>query len=156
MLQSIISKLGACAVVLVCVYAIVAGSWRERFAGLIYLTAYIISLGLGLTSRSFPIYHMLLVDALCLAGLFMTNWKPVHPWPKWAFTAQLISVAADIFALIDYGLPRWFFLVVQIVTGYAVLLAVLIGTINHRIRRRDAKTVTRSPTFVAPSRRPDQ
>lgn len=136
MLQSIITKLGACAVVLVCFYAVVAGSWRERFAGLIYLTAYVISLGLGLTSKGFPIYHMLLVDALCLAGFFMVNWKPVHPWPKWAFTAQAISVAADIFALIDYALPRWIFLAVQMVTGYAVLTSLLVGTIAYRSRRR--------------------
>jgi len=139
MLQSIVTQVGACVVVLVCSYAIIAGSWRERFAGLVYLTAYVINLGLGFTSRSFPAYHMLLVDTLCLAGLFIANWKPTHPWPRWAFTAQLISIVTDLFVLIDYGFPHWIFLIIEMIAGYAVLLAILIGTISYRIRRHASK-----------------
>jgi len=135
MLHSITTRLGASAVVLVCTYAIVAGSWRERFGAFIYLTAYVVILGFGLASPRFPAIYMLMADALCLPGFFIASWQSPHPWPRWAIAGQLISVAVDVVTM--FGLfNRWIFFTLAMVASYGVLLSLLIGTIAYRARRR--------------------
>ena len=96
MLASMIAMAGAVAVVLVCSYALIAGSWRERFGALVYLTAYLIVLGFGKAS---PL-SMLMADTLCIPGFFIANWKSRHPWPRWALAGQLLSVSVEVVALL--------------------------------------------------------
>jgi len=123
---------GAVAVVLVCSYALIAGSWRERFGALVYLTAYLIVLGFG---RASPV-SMLMADTLCIPGFFIANWKSRHPWPRWALAGQLVSVSVEIFALFSNNLSRWTFLTIEVTAGWAVLLSILIGTVAYRVERR--------------------
>lgn len=132
MLQSVVAKAGAVAVVLVCSYALIAGSWRERFAGFIYLTGYLIVLGFQVSS---PLY-MLTADALCIPAFFIANWKSRHPWPRWALAGQIFSVAFDVAALFVNEINRWTFSAIESAVGWGVLLAILIGTIAHRADRR--------------------
>ncbi len=138
MLQSIAAKAGAAAVVLVCTYALVAGSWRERFGAFIYLTGYLIVLGFGVTS---PV-SMLFADMLCIPAFFIVNWKSRHPWPRWALGAQTVSVAVEILALLIPSVNRWTFLMLELVAGWVVLLAILMGTIAARIPRKPEKPAT--------------
>ncbi|MBW8733489.1 MAG: hypothetical protein JF571_04115 [Asticcacaulis sp.] len=135
MLQTLVTQLGAATVVLVCSYAVFAGSWRERFGAIIYLTAYLIFLGFGHASHLSPAMYMIISDTLCLLGFFMASWKSPHPWPKWAIAGQLVSVFLGIITLIGV-LPRWIFLTLESVAGYGVLMSLLIGTIAYRARRR--------------------
>ncbi|WP_443747712.1 hypothetical protein [Asticcacaulis solisilvae] len=135
MFQSVVAKAGAVAVVLVCTYALIAGSWRERFAGFIYLTSYLIVLGFQVSS---PLY-MLTADALCIPAFFIANWKSRHPWPRWALAGQIFSVSFDIAALFVNQINRWTFSAVESAVGWGVLLAILIGTIAYRGERRTMK-----------------
>ncbi len=135
MLQSITTRLGASAVVLVCAYAIFAGSWRERFGAFIYLTAYVVILGFGLGSPHYPPVYMLMADALCLPGFFIASWQSPHPWPRWAIVGQLISVAVDIITIVGL-FNRWLFLTLAMAASYGVLLSLMIGTVAYRARRR--------------------
>ena len=134
MLQSVVAKAGAVAVVLVCTYALVAGSWRERFGAVMYLNRYLIVLGFQVSS---PV-SMLAADTLCIPAFFIANWKSRHPWPRWALAGQIISVAFEIVALF-FPISRWTFSTVETAVGWGVLLAMLIGTIAYRVERRAMK-----------------
>jgi len=135
MWQLVVVKAGAVAVVLVCSYALIAGSWRERFAGFIYLTAYLIVLGFRISSP----FTMLAADTLCIPAFFIANWRSRHPWPRWALAGQVVSVAFDILALFVHQISHWIFSTVESVIGWSVLLAMLIGTIAYRSERRAMK-----------------
>lgn len=139
MLASMVAMAGAVAVVLVCSYALIAGSWRERFGALVYLTAYLIVLGFGSAS---PV-SMLMADTLCIPGFFIANWKSRHPWPRWALTGQLLSVSIELIALFPSNLSRWTFLTIEVAAGWAVLLSILVGTIAYRVERRTQNALGR-------------
>lgn len=139
MLASMIAMAGAVAVVLVCSYALIAGSWRERFGALVYLTAYLIVLGFGKAS---PL-SMLMADTLCIPGFFIANWKSRHPWPRWALAGQLLSVSVEVVALLPTNLSRWTFLTIEVTAGWGVLLSILVGTVAYRVERRAQKAAIR-------------
>lgn len=139
MLQSLITQTGAVAIATVCTYAFVKGSWRERFGAVIYSLAYLISLGLGLTSTEHAPWYLLVADMIGLLGFYITCWKAQHPWPKWALAGQALSVLISIVALANIGVPRWAFLTLQTTAGWGVLLALLIGTIAVAQERRDMR-----------------
>jgi len=138
MLQSFATRLGAISIVLVCGYAILAGSWRERFSAFVYLTGYMMVLGFGLAGPEASPVYMLASDTLSLLGFFIVNWKSTHSWSRWAIAGQLASVILDVIALTGL-FNRRFFLTLETVAAYAVLLALLTGTISYRVRRRAMK-----------------
>lgn len=138
MLQSIVATAGAVAVVFVCSYALLAGSWRERFGAIVYLTAYLIVIGFGIAS---PLY-MLMADMLCVPGFFIAGWQSRHPWPRWAVAGQLVSVGCDVVGLTGI-MNRWTFLLIATTAGWGVLLSILIGTIAYRVERRARKAAAR-------------
>lgn len=139
MLQSLATRLGAVTVVLVCTYAIFGGSWRERFSAFVYLTGYMMVLGFGLAGPNASAIYMLASDTLSLLGFFIASWKSAHSWPRWAIAGQLTSVILDVVALTGL-FNRRFFLTMETVTAYAVLLALLVGTIAYRSERRATRS----------------
>lgn len=139
MLQSWVTQLGAGAVAVICLYAIVAGTWRERFGAFIYLSGYFLTLGFGLVAAEYFAAYMLVADVICLLGFYIACWKSQHPWPQWALLGQIISVAIDIIVLLNVGLGVTVLLVVQTIVAWGVLLALLIGTIAVTKARRDAR-----------------
>jgi hypothetical protein len=156
MLQSWVTQLGAAAIAVVCIYALAAGTWRERFGAIIYLAAYLLSLGFGLIGvENGPLFladylrsehislYLLVADMLLLQGLCVIAWKSPHPWPKWALAAQLISIAAHVAVLFDLGLGSRAYLTIATATGWAVLIALLIGTIAAAHARRESRRQSR-------------
>lgn len=143
MLQSWITQLGAAAVVLVCLYALTAGSWRERFGAAIYLLAYLLSLGFGLTSIRHTTWYLLVADTICLLGFYMVCWKAPHPWPKWALLAQFLCVTGEIATLFNIGIESRWFLMVETIAGWGVLIALLLGTIAAAQARRTLRRIAR-------------
>lgn len=144
MLQSWISQLGAAAVAVVCLYALVFGGWRERFGGLLYLAAWLVSFGFGVIDREHSTLYLILSDAVLLQGLALIAWKSPHPWPKWAVAGQLLCLAMALATLFPAGPRKWYFLTVEILAGWGVLLALLLGTITARQARRLLKASERS------------
>ncbi|ESQ77674.1 hypothetical protein [Asticcacaulis sp. AC402] len=152
MLQSWITQLSALVLVIVCVYALIVGTWRERFGAIIYLAAYGLTIGFGLISLdSNPLYlskyllsnytalYLLVTDMLVLQGLCVIAWKSPHPWPKWAMLGQLISVALHGAMLLNLGLGERAYLTLATTVGWGVVLALLIGTIAARQARQKAR-----------------
>jgi len=130
---------------LVCSYAILAGSWRERTVGAVYLVAYLFVESFDLVSHRLPIFMAFLADVLCLPGFLAANRKSPYSWTQWALTFQLLSVGVDITNLIEakYSPPC---LIAMGVLSYGVLGALLIGTISVQAhKRRDSKLVVLPP-----------
>lgn len=136
MLQHWITQAGAAAVVIVCLYALIVGGWRERWGAVIYLAAYLVSLGFGLISPVHSTLYLLLSDAFALQAFAVLAWKSPNAWPKWAVVGQLVCVAMEIVTLIDAGIPTWYFLTAEMLAGWGVLLALLLGTIAANAARR--------------------
>lgn len=119
-------------VVAVCLFVLVCGDWRARLAGGMYLAAYAVNyvLNYALTPAIFarPEWSYLLSGSGLLIGFVYLSWKSPRPWPIWACAGQLMSVAAAIASLVHDIQPRPF-LVLQMLIGYGVLLAILMGTV---------------------------
>ncbi|MEI9902857.1 MAG: hypothetical protein WDN06_01905 [Asticcacaulis sp.] len=96
------------------------------------------SLGFGLIAAGHSTLYLLLSDAVCLQGFAVLAWKSPHPWPKWAVLGQLICLAMEAATLMHTGIGNWYFLTVEIVAGWGVLLALLLGTIAAAETRREA------------------
>lgn len=137
------AQVGEIAVFTVCGYAIVAGSWRERFGGAIYLAAYIIPWVFAFISIRGVGLYFLLADVLCLPGFFTINRNSPHAWTRWALGCQTVSAIIDIPALIYHGSSTPLYIITQAVLGYILLIALLTGTISGQIRRRRERTEKR-------------
>lgn len=146
MLQSLPALIGAGVVILVCLFAIIAGSWRERVGGIVYAGAYLLSLVLALVTLKTVAWRFLVVDTACLIGFFCLCWKAPRPWPLWALGAQLLSVLTSL-AVLQMGTDKvlkWTLLTVVNGLGYTVLLVLLIGTIGA-IGARNNRETTKGP-----------
>lgn len=139
MLQTLVAQLGVGAILVVCLYALIVGSWRERFGAIIYLAAYLVSFGFGLIAVEHATLYLLVADLLCLQGFYVLSWKSPHAWPRWAVAGQLVSVVAEIANLFHVGLSDRNFMTIEMTAGWGVLLALLIGAIAAAQARRDAK-----------------
>lgn len=148
MLQSWITQLSALALLIVCGYALIVGSWRERFGALIYIAAYALSLGFGMISLTsaapfIPKYiasnyvamYMLVTDTLMLQGLCVVAWKSPHAWPKWAILCQVITIILHVAMLVGLDLSQLVYLALVTALGWCGLLALLLGTIAARQAR---------------------
>lgn len=136
LMQRFWAQVGECAVALICGYALVAGTWRERFGGAIYLAAYLIPAAFAsISTRGFDLYF-LVADVLCLPGLVTIARNAPHPWPRWAIGGQLASVIADIVSLMYRDNAIYpFYIITEAVLSYIVLIALLTGTIAAQLRR---------------------
>ena len=136
MLQSLATQLALATMVLVCGYAIIAGSWRERLGGVVYLAGYAMQIGFGMISTRYPALYLTVADVLLLPGFLIINRKSPHPWTLWALVVQLLSASLDIAVLVFHVVRPWLYLTIQTLAGYLVLLCLLIGTLAAHARRR--------------------
>ncbi|ESQ83940.1 hypothetical protein AEAC466_11470 [Asticcacaulis sp. AC466] len=138
MLQSVATQVGAAAILIVCLSALIFGAWREKYASFFYLSAYALTLGFGLISQQDRPLYLLLVDLLCVQGFVVVGWKSPHPWPRWALAGQVICMAAALAHLSGLGIGIKTFWTIETIGGWAVLLALLVGTIAAVQARRIA------------------
>lgn len=150
MLQSLVAQFVACVMAAICLYALIAGTWRERFGAFILCTGYFLQLGFGVSSTDHIAAYLLVADVICLLGFYIACWKAQHPWPQWALLAQIVSVAVDIISLLNIGLGIKVFLIIQNLAGFGVLLALLIGTIAAAKARREARKPGQKKTALTP------
>jgi hypothetical protein len=143
MLQSLYTQLAAVASLLICGFAIISGSWRERLCGVLYLAAYVLLIGLGLVSTRYAVVYGAVADALLVPGVLVIARKSPHIWPRCVLVLQIFSVGIDIAALTYKGISVWLYLTAQNAAGYAILLCLLVGTFGARARRRAEKQASR-------------
>jgi hypothetical protein len=139
MLQSLYTQVAAVALFSICLFAIVAGSWRERLCGVMYLAGYILQFGLGAISSNQDILHLGLADILLVPGFLVIARKSPHPWAICALGLQILSVGVDIAAFIFKAITLWQYLTIENGASYGVLLCLLVGTFAARARRRTEK-----------------
>ncbi|WP_443747715.1 hypothetical protein [Asticcacaulis solisilvae] len=130
------------AVFAVCGYAILSGSWRERFGGLTYMASFVLPwlFWLAYSSR-IAVVLMLIADVLCLPGFLIINHKSPHAWTRWALLFQGLSIVGDMADMLIYGDRRPpVYILWEGILSYAVLAALLAGTISAQAgRRRERK-----------------
>jgi hypothetical protein len=143
MFHSLYTQVASAALFSICLFAIVAGSWRERLCGVIYLAAYIMQFGLHAISSNQDFLHLALADILLVPGFLVIARKSPHPWAICALGLQIFSVGLDIAALVFKNITRWQYLTIGNGAGYAVLLCLLVGTFAAQARRRAEKQASR-------------
>lgn len=124
---------------LICLYAIIAGLWRERLIGVTYLAGYYALYGFELITTVHTVPYQLIVDALCLPSFIIVSWKSSHLWPKIALAAQTISLAVNVAALFYRADEYWSYTATENILGCVVLLSLLTGTVRAHVRRRQEK-----------------
>ena len=119
----------------VCTYAVAAGSWRERSVGVTYAAAYLIIESFALVSSRNYTFLGFLADTLCLPTFLGADHKSPHAWTRWALIFQALSVAADGLDLAG-GRPYHAASVIALgLLSYGVLGALLTGTMSVRARK---------------------
>ncbi len=126
-----LAMVSAVTIFVVCGFAIIAGSWRERMGGVVYLIDHVLNFLLGQTFPELFLLRYLLSDSICLLGFFYLCWKSPHPWPLWAFGFQFTSIMTAMAALVlGPDLLRWTFLTIEMAVGGSVLVVLLVGTVS--------------------------
>jgi len=141
-LQTAWSQFGASAVFIIGLYAVFAGSWRERLCGGAYIVAYVAQLCFSFMADRSPIAYTFALDLLCLPIFMIANRKSPHPWFWLAIAGQIESLLTALVVVLIAGISNWIYLVAEMIGGYMVLLAILAGTISTQIRRRREKSAT--------------
>ncbi|WP_443747717.1 hypothetical protein [Asticcacaulis solisilvae] len=140
LLQPFWPTVNQAATLIVCSYAILVGSWRERFVAFAYLVAYLAVIGFELVMRGYATPLSFLADVLCLPAFLWANHKSLYIWTRWALAFQGLSLVADIIPLL--GGPGYFAACVIAlgVLSYGVLAALLTGTISAQVRKHRERT----------------
>jgi len=98
--QTALSQFGACAVFITGLYAIFAGSWRERLCGGAYIVAYVAQFCFGYVADRTPVAYTLAIDLLCLPIFTIANRKSPHPWFWLAIAGQTENLLTDLAAVL--------------------------------------------------------
>lgn len=134
MFSTLSAQLGAGITLLVCLAALIFGEKRERLGAVIFMMGWVSSL--VVSSFLIPFQHSLFIaiDLSCLIGFITLCWKSPHPWPYFACGAQSICLMSEsAFAM---HINIWTWKTVTILSGYAVILAIAIGTFAAVKRRK--------------------
>jgi len=123
---------------IVCSYAILAGSWRERFVGAIYIVAYVVVEAFASVLYLHTTPLIFLADILCLPGFIIADYKSPYSWTRWAAICQVMSVITDIIPLASGGKYYAVCLITLGILSYGVLISLFVGTVSAQIRRRTA------------------
>ncbi|MDC7682055.1 hypothetical protein PQU92_02140 [Asticcacaulis sp. BYS171W] len=135
MLGTLLSQVSLVLVLTGCLTALILGGLRERLAGAAYLTTFLLQAGLYYLGWTQPGINLGL-DGLFSIALVCLCWKSPHPWPLWALGFQLIAVMIPIVRLSDARIQGWAYYSAMTISGYAVLLAIVIGAfVASRMRK---------------------
>jgi Flp pilus assembly pilin Flp len=82
-----------------------------------------------------PEYGVLAADAAVLIVYAVLAFGTNRRWTLWATAFQALAVLTHIARMIDPTLDRWAYLTTTILWGYAVLAALLVGTLQTAVQR---------------------
>ena len=129
MFETLASQIGAVIVCVVCAFAFLKGDEPERFAAGAYMIGWFASL---LAQRDGGVsgaqHIMFALDCIMLVVLGTLTWKYRRSWPAWACGFQLLVIMSHIMVLLNLNTAGAAFYTVVNLAGYAVLLAIAIGT----------------------------
>lgn len=120
-------------------YAIRYGAWDERtttFALLLAVALSQVASLFGAGWRSGPEYGVMIVDMLLLAAMFEIVRRSRKFWPLWATAAQLVGTLTHLIRFVEPSLRIEVFASIQPLWVFPQLLAIVIGTSNHRLQKR--------------------
>ena len=79
----------------------------------------------------------MLLDVLVLGGMVAVQLRHDRAWLLTAIGFQSVSILAHVPRIMDPGIRRWAYVATTTYAGYAVILALMTGTILSALRRRD-------------------
>ena len=129
-----------------CSFALACGGVAERLVGAMLLAdlaaVYLLP---GLSPGDDIHWWTILWDALVLAAMLVVQARWRRRWLLVAIGFQVVALLAHTPRLLDPGVHRWAYIAVTTYSGYAVVLALVVGTLmtlptrgsaNDRQRRR--------------------
>jgi len=123
---------------IVCPYAILVGSWRERFVGAVYLAGFVAVEALASVSHLHSLPLGFLADILTLPGFLRADYKSPYSWTRWAAISQVLSAFTDIIDLLSGEAYSTACQITLGILSYGVLTSLLVGTVSAQRRRRTA------------------
>lgn len=123
-----------------CGYALVRGGAPERTAGGMLIGAFVIDeiVHRLIDGRLYATVEMgsAIVDLGLLSGLVVLAHRSTRYWPLWVAGWQLAAVIAHAAKLLDPTMQATGYAVQAQIWGYPMVLAVGVGAVRHRLRRR--------------------
>jgi len=122
-------------VVSVAAFAQIWGGRRERVGAVTILASLLSGYVLMNQWHGLGLWPFILVDVICLGMFISLCWKSPHPWPYWASGAQGLNLMCELVGPQHLSRPL---ATALLVSGYGVVLSLLIGTISAIRRRHNA------------------
>ncbi len=120
-------------------YALWRGGAPERWAGVL------LALAAAATYFSYTSFEVrfrsveagvLVVDLALTTALWLLALRSNRIWPMFITALQFASTLVHISKAVDLGMSPWAYHFLLKLSGYPILLALLVGTIRHDARRR--------------------
>lgn len=119
-----------------CLSALAWGGRPERVTAAMLLSELAaVCLLPGLSPKNAVHWWTLAWDVAVLAGMILLQMRWRREWLLTAIGFQIIAVLAHIPRIIDPGIRRWAYVAATTYAGYAVVLALVAGTLLHLSRR---------------------
>ena len=132
------AQIGVCLWLLVCLSALFWGGRPERLVGGMLLADVLaVYFSPGLSPGDSIHWWTLVLDGLVLGGMIIVQAKHSRAWLLTAIGFQVVTILAHLPRIVDPGIRRWAYVATTTYAGYAVILALMTGTILSALRRRD-------------------
>lgn len=126
--------------VMTCGYALVRGGAPERVAGGLLIGAFLLGLpvhlAMGAAGYASAIAGAAAIDVALLVALIVLAHRSTRYWPLWVAGWQMAAVIAHLAKMLDPTMQATGYAVQAQIWGYPMVLAVGIGAVRHRLRRR--------------------
>lgn len=137
MFETLTARLGVTAAILICGYAIWRGGLAEKASGAVVGVGWILT-GILVTRRNIagPDWSTFTIDVV---GMLLIGWASFvsrRPWTLFVTACQLIAVTAHLATVIDLRVSVYIYRRGLALWSYAMLAAILWGTIEVEIDRR--------------------
>ncbi len=139
LLDTLYTQIGTAIAVMVIAFAFLKGDEPERVGAGAYALGLLASLLLQDDSRlSGPQWALMVVDTILLAVYAGLAWKSRRSWPVWASALLALIVMSHVLMAIDLRPPVAAFYAVMNLASFAILLAIVLGTVRAWQDRRAA------------------
>lgn len=123
---------------LACVAAFRWGGWTERIAGMLFVTALILTKAMkqdflgGFVSLEAGV---LLVDGALLCALVVVSSLSGRGWVIWATSFHLVATLGHLSRTLDPTMSSLAYGLMEGASGWPTLLALMVGIRQHHVRR---------------------
>jgi hypothetical protein len=122
-----------------CSFALWKGGRPERIVATAMILEFVVGVSVRTSSEN-PHYLSLGLDIAVLAAVIYVAFTTQRRWALVGSALQILSILCYITRLLDPSILSWTYLTVGIALGYALLLALIYGTVQHVLQTRKRKS----------------